>query len=485
MKTKKLLVTVISLVFALSLAIALTACEPADEPADNGKIALDAPEIALQGNVISWGAVQNADGYDIYENDEKVANQTETSYAITRTEIGEYTYYVKAVGSGDYTESAASNSVKYKVAAKEKLKAPVISIDENGIISWEAVVNATSYEIYENDVKLIDQTTTTYSITQAVPGKYSYKVKALSENFPTSDFSNEVEYTVPWRATVVVSFTEDFSGESVTVALYKGNDEVGSEEVTFTPNNIYGSVTFTVAEDNYTAKIKDLPEGYVATWAHITSEARQVTIIIAEDSGKTLQVGENTYTVADNTAIGTSETYVFTANKSGTFSLTTEEERDFTIAVNGSIKIDALQGKNIDTFAVENGETFIITISAAAVGEYKFNLYDYEVKQYIGISEGYGGNPVNIIRSDCKRYINIAEDGVYTIQFAAAAMGVAREITFTINGESYVFGGDSGEWFRDISFKAGTDIEIQITVKGGSGDDIPFYVFPKGAAQAE
>lgn len=82
-------------------------------------VRLSAPQITLSGNVISWNAVDNATGYDVYEGDTAVSTaQTALTYTINKTEAGEYNYTVKAVSTDEkYTASAASNSVKYTVKA--------------------------------------------------------------------------------------------------------------------------------------------------------------------------------------------------------------------------------------------------------------------------------------------------------------------------------------------------------------------------------
>ena len=81
------------------------------------QIQLSAPQITLSGNVISWNAVSNATGYDVYEGNTAVSTaQTALTYTINKTEAGEYNYTVKAVSTdAKYTASVASNTVKYTV----------------------------------------------------------------------------------------------------------------------------------------------------------------------------------------------------------------------------------------------------------------------------------------------------------------------------------------------------------------------------------
>lgn len=77
---------------------------------------LEAPVISLSGNAISWTAVSHADGYDVYENGNKVTSVTTASYVITATEAGNYEYAVVATSTdASYSDSDKSNAVTYTV----------------------------------------------------------------------------------------------------------------------------------------------------------------------------------------------------------------------------------------------------------------------------------------------------------------------------------------------------------------------------------
>lgn len=173
------------------LTIGLTACGGGE----NAPVALSAPEISLSNNVISWFAVDNADSYEVYENGSKVKSQAETTYTITQTAPGTYSYTVKATSNNSqYLKSNSSNAVEYTVSAG-KLSAPQITLTGN-VLSWTAVDHADLYEVYEGETVVIRQANTSYTITKSVAGSYSYKVKALSINgYTESEFSNVETYT--------------------------------------------------------------------------------------------------------------------------------------------------------------------------------------------------------------------------------------------------------------------------------------------------
>lgn len=105
---------------------ALTACNVTPEdPGDNGDnppagqaTKLDAPQITLNDNVISWSAVSNADAYDVYEGTTVVSSQATLSYIIDKHDGEAYTYTVKATSTNsNYTTSDASNAVTYQSIA--------------------------------------------------------------------------------------------------------------------------------------------------------------------------------------------------------------------------------------------------------------------------------------------------------------------------------------------------------------------------------
>lgn len=198
---KKLLITLVAAVGTLCLALGFSACKDEDDDVTE-PTALAAPVLTISGNVISWGAVENADGYEVYENYKWKVDTTETSYTIDQTTPGTYVYEVKAVSEDpNFTASEKSNKQTYIISEKtEPLAAPQITIDEEtGVISWDRVEHADGYHLFENDGKAINLTTTTYTITQKKDaGEYSYKVKAVSANkkYTESEMSNTAVFTV-------------------------------------------------------------------------------------------------------------------------------------------------------------------------------------------------------------------------------------------------------------------------------------------------
>ena len=132
MKFRKLFSLLLCLILSLCVGLA-AACDNGNGGSGDGDgsgngggeednaVQLDAPVIKLSGNTITWEAVEHADGYDVHLGDEKVTSQTETSYTITQTEVGIYTYtvYATSTDTEHYLKSEVSNSVAYRVRGED------------------------------------------------------------------------------------------------------------------------------------------------------------------------------------------------------------------------------------------------------------------------------------------------------------------------------------------------------------------------------
>ncbi|MCH5147636.1 MAG: hypothetical protein J1F61_06550, partial [Clostridiales bacterium] len=80
-----------------------------------------------------------------------------------------------------------------------QLVAPVISLNQStGVITWNAVLNANYYEVYEGETVVAKQTATSYTIKKTAVGSYTYSVKAFSvlSSYTASEYSNSVTYVI-------------------------------------------------------------------------------------------------------------------------------------------------------------------------------------------------------------------------------------------------------------------------------------------------
>ena len=205
MKRKNFYIFLVTLLFSVLLATGLCACGRGE----SAPVALSAPQISLQENVISWSAVEHADGYAVFEGENKVSAQTATTFTVEKIKAGEYKFTVVATSAnGDYTDSAPSNEVVYTLEQTIALAAPVVTL-RGTELTWTAVEHADFYEVYADGAKVATVQTTSYTATQSRPGEYKYCVRAVSSaEYDPSPMSNEVTCTIGENGSVKLATPE-------------------------------------------------------------------------------------------------------------------------------------------------------------------------------------------------------------------------------------------------------------------------------------
>ena len=447
-------------------------------------VQLVAPVISLNDNVISWSAVAHATAYEVYENGNFAARNTATTYKITKTAVGEYVYKVRAISaSASYTTSEYSNTLTYivepKVEPAEPLSAPVITLTDNEI-TWSAIAHATAYEIYENELKIGQVATNSYTITNTFAGEWVYAIRAISSDtvhYEPSALSNTVTYTVQVRALgfqVTVTVPSGYSA-AVQVALYKDGETTPVETKPVTISGTQGSVEFSQSNEySYTASIVSVATGYKATSVRLTASNNEGDIMIISLSGsKVFNVGLNSFTVANN-EVGSDKIYYFLPENSGIYTLDASlESKGMNISVDRNLYIDTASEMNIAPFRAEAGTLIEITVMCSQTGTFNFKIVEGEVKQDLRIGIGYG-NKANYIFGDCTRALEIETVDYYVFEFGLMSLA-GRTITLTIDGTDYVFGefdedsGDVTNWLV-IPLNEGTH-EVTITTTGFNPKD--------------
>ncbi len=165
---------------------------------------------------LSWDAVENVDGYNIYFGTDKYTT-TETTYTFNDLEpFTEYSFIIKSYVGEE--ESFASEEVVVKtkdflVTVPQNLTARGISESEI-LLSWDAVENALSYNIYRVDdiAEFVGNTTeTTYTVTGLEAAYQScYAVTAVRNNNETERSENACGTTsdlIPYAPTNLVATT--------------------------------------------------------------------------------------------------------------------------------------------------------------------------------------------------------------------------------------------------------------------------------------
>ncbi|MDE7082696.1 MAG: bacterial Ig-like domain-containing protein [Clostridia bacterium] len=253
---KKTLTAFLSFVFAVSLCGAV-ACVT-----ESGPEALSAPEIRLEGNVVSWNPVDHASGYDVYVAEDSAVSVTETTYTVSKTEVGNYEIYVIATTTDEnYKSSAASNKVTYTIA-------------EPAVLSSIALASAPEKDVYYLDEKATEPDLTGLSIK----AKYSNDTE---RDIALSALTvSEVNLTTVGEKQITLSYTEDGITKDV-----KLNVEVKERTIADMKS---GSYTVKNNEYSTSATRYELADGNV-TALNMKGEEVAVTY----DGGKTYIAASN------------------------------------------------------------------------------------------------------------------------------------------------------------------------------------------------
>lgn len=134
---------------------------------------------------VSWNASENATKYNVYSDNEIIATTTETSYMVEGLEPGT-NYCFTVTAANEEKESDKSSEVcddtfettPEAPTAPTNLEAKAES-ETTISLSWNAVDNATTYNIYQGGVKIITVTESTYLVTGLQANtNYCYTVTA-------------------------------------------------------------------------------------------------------------------------------------------------------------------------------------------------------------------------------------------------------------------------------------------------------------------
>ena len=200
---------------------------------------LYAPQISISGKTLTitndGRNGSHVTNYKVYNGSTLLTTITATTLDLTTviTVYGTYNISVIATGTG-YTDSDSSNVVEY-ICVAPQLPAPINLTVDGTIISWDAVENAESYDVYADDTALLGNTT----------GIMSQTITATLKNV-TAASGNAT--TIATGETKVLTYTAN-SGytlpDSVTVTGATGvwNKDAG----TLTLSNPTDNVTFTIA----------------------------------------------------------------------------------------------------------------------------------------------------------------------------------------------------------------------------------------------
>jgi hypothetical protein len=147
--------------------------------------------------LVEWPSVENATGYIVSVNGVDVGSAIEElSFSYASFLAGTYLIRVRAVGEG-MVNSDFSQPVTVVVSPKQ-LDQPILSVQET-LVTWETVLNASSYQVFVNGVSHGALTSSTsFNLEFFDPGLYQIQVVAKGDqvNFTDSEKSEAIEVEV-------------------------------------------------------------------------------------------------------------------------------------------------------------------------------------------------------------------------------------------------------------------------------------------------
>ena len=160
---------------------------------------LPAPSVNIDGETFSWDTIEGAVRYDVrvYEigSNEELTSATVngTSWTFPNGyDAGYYTVKVRAIGDGINTVNSVYVSKNYGhhiLSAISKIEFDITT----SVLTWSPVRNATSYELYVNNILVDTFTYTTYDFSNYEAGVYQVKIVALRNEYQSSTTSQTIE----------------------------------------------------------------------------------------------------------------------------------------------------------------------------------------------------------------------------------------------------------------------------------------------------
>ena len=142
--------------------------------------------------LLTWGKVEGAVSYDLYQNDVKIGNYTDTlSNQLSLEFDKEYLYKIKAL---DALNNESIPSTEVKGTTHGFIAAPILSSmskTEKITLIWNEIDGAKTYNIYRDGVNISFTDKTSFTDPMVAGKKYCYKVSCVDQYDIESDKSNE------------------------------------------------------------------------------------------------------------------------------------------------------------------------------------------------------------------------------------------------------------------------------------------------------
>ena len=185
-------------------SIGLTNMESSDcFPPDNVEAVAD----AVAGNItLTWDAVDGATGYKVYRNNSFLADVNTTAYTDDDIELGiVYCYTLRSVydesNISSFSQEVCAHAGELPCNAPANISADIVEDDPayehkfKATITWNAVTNAKSYNVYIDNELAENVNSTSYIVGYDEEGTYDVNVVTICEN-GESEFSETYELVI-------------------------------------------------------------------------------------------------------------------------------------------------------------------------------------------------------------------------------------------------------------------------------------------------
>lgn len=203
----------------------------------SNKYKLSTPKaLSISGTTLSWRGVSNAVSYDIYEgaNFSKIDSTETTTFDVANfinsSSQTSFQFYVVAVGEGNYENSDRSDSESY---TKSYTLQQVTGLKfSNDTLSWNAVDNASSYEIVLNGERVFTSQSNSCSFKNEIAstGDFTFKVRAIGQGIYKTGQDSEVYRVTKTQKLAKVSNISYSTTEDSIIITWDYPDEA----ITFT-----------------------------------------------------------------------------------------------------------------------------------------------------------------------------------------------------------------------------------------------------------
>lgn len=191
------------------------------------KVVLSAPSnFRVENDALVWSPIDHANRYEIVATKDGVdqtVSVTQTSYALINFTPGEYTFKIRAIGDGFFYEtSVLSTGITYTINAIS-LATPTNLRVENGIVLFDAVNGAVSYQLM---VDFSDFTLTTTSFNLApfnlTAGTYQITIQAIGNGSAIIDspVSAIYYYTIDRQFTPTEMIIKDMVKDEIKEIIF-------------------------------------------------------------------------------------------------------------------------------------------------------------------------------------------------------------------------------------------------------------------------